>query len=325
MKLNGLFGTGTGKLGASVFSVNSGVQVVRQYQSVVANPSTSAQVNQRARLKLMSQLAASMAPVIAIPKNGLQSSRNLFIKKNFASSMAANGTAQITLENIQLTDGNAGLPQIAVTRNSENGIVVELAEAADAAVSRVVYIIYKKTSEQNLQFIGSQVQAVAGANGTFSTSFDNVDGELLFLAYGMRDSNAAATAAYGNMNASSGVDVANLVATRQISFSDYQFTKTRGATLSSSGSAVTPTPSGSARVYVTANGNGQVSGAGTFTIGEQVTVTATPDQGSTFTGWKLNGSSSYVSTSATYTFTLQNTTDLVAVFNTPEGGGADAN
>ena len=82
MKLNGLLGTGSGKLGTSVFTTVKGTQIVRQYQPTVNNPSTNLQVSQRSRFKLVSQIAASMADVIAIPRNGIISSRNLFVKKN---------------------------------------------------------------------------------------------------------------------------------------------------------------------------------------------------------------------------------------------------
>ena len=54
MKLNGIVGKGTGKLGASVFAISGGEQIVRQYNPVVSNPNTDAQVAQRAKLKLMS-------------------------------------------------------------------------------------------------------------------------------------------------------------------------------------------------------------------------------------------------------------------------------
>ena len=51
MKLVGILGSGSGKLGSSVFSTVAGETVVRQYQPTVANPNTEAQVNQRARMK----------------------------------------------------------------------------------------------------------------------------------------------------------------------------------------------------------------------------------------------------------------------------------
>lgn len=57
MKLNGLIGTGSGKLGSSVFAVRAGQQIVRQYQPIVLNPKTEGQVLQRARFKAAVQSA----------------------------------------------------------------------------------------------------------------------------------------------------------------------------------------------------------------------------------------------------------------------------
>ena len=81
MKLSGIAGTGSGKLGSQVYASVAGEQIVRNYQPKVSNPNTTKQVNQRSRFKLMSQLSAAMASVIVIPKEGMRSSRNLFSKK----------------------------------------------------------------------------------------------------------------------------------------------------------------------------------------------------------------------------------------------------
>lgn len=321
MKLYGYL-KGSGKLGNMVVSTVAGETIARDYNPNVANPSTSAQVNQRARMKLMSQLSAAFAPVIAIPKDGLKSSRNLFSKKNFPLTFAANGNAQISYENIQLTDGSTGLPAISVERSTvDSNITVQLESSAGANVSKVVYILYKKSSEQKLQYVSSVVATDEDETGTFGAEFPIVTGDIIVYAYGIKDTGANASGSYGNYVVNNAEDVAQLVGTRSVAASGMAMTQTRGVTLLSSESTVTPTPEGSSRVYVTANGNGTVSGAGTFTNGSQVTVTATPASGSTFQGWKLQGQSAFVSTSATYTFTIQQQTDLIAYFYTPEGGG----
>lgn len=326
MKLNGLFGKGTGKVGSSVFSVAGGEQIVRQYNPNVANPNTLAQVNQRARLKLASQIAAALSPVIAIPRNGLKSSRNLFIKENNDAFVANNGTAQVSYENLQLTTGRAGLPSIRATRDITNGIVVRLDSDASAAVSRVVYCAFVKTAENQLQSIGSIVVSTPGQDGDFEGHFDYADGDVVLYAYGMKDKNASAAAKYGNMEVNSGVDIAQLVITRQLSSTDYQFTQTRGTTLFGSSSETINAGDGQVMVYITASGPGSVAGTGftgnrkAVTIGDSVTVTATPNENCTFLGWKKNGGSNYVSSSASYTFTASELTDLVAYFNDPNSG-----
>lgn len=313
-KQTSLFGKISGKIGSVVFSTSGGETISREYNPHVANPSTMAQVNQRARMKLMSQLSASLSPVIAIPKQGLVSSRNAFTKLNFGASMANNGVAQITYENVQLTNGNLALPTLEAVRAQGSGITINLAEDASKAVNRVVYILYRKTSEQRLQFVSSVIAEGAGTDGTFRATLPYTEGDIVLYAYGMRDTSESASAKYGNMQVANAVDVARLTAFRNISTEDFQFTETRGATMFADQNELTPVPEGSARVFVTPFGGGSVSGGGVFVIGENATVTAVAESGYHFVGWKLNGSEEYVSTDASYTFEVEGTTDLVAIF-----------
>lgn len=317
-KVTSLQGKATGKVGSMVYSVAGGQMIAREYQPHVANPNTVAQTDQRAKFKLMSQLAAALAPVIVIPKEGLKSSRNLFIKRNNDSVSASGGVAQITYENVQLTNGNAGLPAIEATRDAATGISINLAERCDAAVSRVVYIVYKKTSEQTLQYMESIIVDAPGSEGKFPGTLLYIEGDICLFAYGMKDLNAKASAKYNNYSVSNGEDIARLVLKRNLSLSDYQFTQTRGTTMFAGENSTTIVPEGSARVFVTPEGPGSVSGAGVFVIGSQVTVHATPSAGARFRGWRLNGDDQVISTDADYTFELTAQIDLVATFYTPE-------
>lgn len=317
-RINSILGKINGKVGNMVFASTGGEVIAREYNPNVSNPSTSAQVDQRAKLKLLSQLAAALAPVIVIPKEGLKSSRNLFIKKNFSSVDAESGIAQVTYENLQITAGNAALPAIHIVRSQQNGVQVYLEERCDAAVSRVVYIMYKKSSEQTLQYMQSVVAKEAGSNGIFPAQMLYVEGDIVIFAYGMKDLNGKATATYADYAVESGLDIAKLAMSRQINLSDYQFTKTRGTTLFAGESESIEVPEGSARVFVTALGPGSVSGAGVYEIGTEVTVVATPNSGMYFRGWKDNGSNLIVSMDASYTFTLNAQTDLIAVFSDTE-------
>ena len=51
-KMYGFSGKVTGKKGDAVFAVRNGEQIIRQYNPIVANPSTQKQVDARAALKL---------------------------------------------------------------------------------------------------------------------------------------------------------------------------------------------------------------------------------------------------------------------------------
>lgn len=328
MKLLGYL-KGTGKLGNMVTSVVAGQTIARDYNPNVANPNTVAQMNQRSKLKLLSQLAAALAPVITIPKSGLKSSRNLFISKNYDMVIANNGVAQIVYENIQLTNGNAGLPAITATRDETNGITVKLSANADAAVSRVVYVVYAKTSESQLQYIGSAIQDEAGDDGMFEANFAYLAGDIVIWAYGMKDLSASATAKYGDYEVVDGQDVAKLFMNRTLSNSDFQFTQTRGITMFAGSEGTVNAGDGQYMVYINASGPGTVSGTGfvgnrkAVNAGDSVTVVATPNANCVFLGWTLNNGTSYISTEATYTFTANNNADLYAVFNDPNSGNGN--
>lgn len=336
-KVTSLYGKTTGKIGSIVFSTSGGETIAREYNPHVANPNTMAQVNQRARMKLMSQLSAALAPVVAMRKEGLTSARNKFVQRNFGASYASNGVAQISYENVQLTNGNAGLPQlkwVVLDVEQTPTLFTFFTDEPSANISRVVFCLFRKTDESKLEYVSSVVTSTRNApveGRYFQATFEvaplnsetgNLAADYVIYAYGMSDTSERATAQYGNLNVQNATDIARLVASRTISFSDYQFTQTRGSSASQGESASTDVPAGAARVFVTALGNlGTVTGGGTFEIGSQVTVVATPAAGNTFRHWLYNGTNLVASTAASYTFTLSQQTDLIAVF---DGGGNDS-
>lgn len=231
MKLSGITGTGSGKLGSAVFSVTSGEQIVRQYQPVVTNPSTTAQVNVRARLKLISQLSAVMNDVIAIPRQGNVTSRNIFVRDNYGKTNASNGQATVDLAAISLTRGGMQIPAVIAERNEDSSIDVALAMKADQLVSRVVYIMFYRNNQGELQLVDSAVVETAGEQGTFPWSFPYQQQDVIIYAYGIFDKNSKATASFGNYTVATGTQVASLIANRKVSESDYLISKTQGIVL----------------------------------------------------------------------------------------------
>lgn len=327
MKLQG-FLKGVGKIENIVVSQMGGVSIARAYQPNVKNPSTLPQVNQRARLKLASQLAAALAPVIAMAKQGLVSGRNQFIAKNMPWITSDAGVAQVSYENLQLTNGTIGLPAISVSRAS-NKLTVKLAATAETSVSQVVYICYHKNSENALQLIGSKIQNVAGEDGLFQAQFDDPSGDVVVFAYGMKALSGAASAKYGSYMVENATDIASLVGTRKLSAGDFQFTKTRGATIFAGEEQNTKPTDNQVMIYITAGAGGSINcdkfngNRGAVDKGTEVTVFATPNEGYTFSGWFINGTQTRVSSEPTYVFTANEQTDLIARFtsNTPSGGG----
>lgn len=328
-KVTSLYGKTTGKIGSIVFATSGGETIAREYNPHVANPSTQAQVNQRARMKLMSQLSAVFAPVLVIQKEGLVSKRNKFTSKNFDACYAINGEAQITYENVQITEGNTSLPALAAAgsiASDEMTLVCACSSEPSAAIDRVVYCLFRKTAEGKMEYVQSAIQTQRNPTGNdpnFGVQFTHLTiAEYVVFAYGMSDTSERATAEYGNLNVVTASDLARLVATRSISYQDYQFTQTRAITIASDGSAVQPETPGNIRVYVTALGTGgTVTGGGSYAPGTSVTVRATAASGYVFRNWIKNGTSQVVSTANPYTFTVNEQTDLVATFDVEGGGG----
>lgn len=330
MKLNGLLGTGSGKLGTSVFTTVKGTQIVRQYQPTVANPSTNLQVAQRSKFKLVSQLAATMADVIAMPRIGLSSSRNLFIKKNMTAVLGSVEGAQVSYENLQLTNGTTTLPAIAATR-ATGYLTLKLASKANTIVNRVIYCIFTKNTDGQLMLNTSYIVSEAGDEEKFDLKIEDIPGDLAIYAYGIKDNSAAASATFGNYKVTSASDIASLVSNRSISTKDFIFTKTNGTTLfrSSEGNVV-PSENqvmvtlsvgynGSVAVKVGEEQQEIVHSSKTFRKvvdkGTKIEFKAMPDIYWEINAWKDNRDGKTVSTDVTYTVnSVQDTIDLSATF-----------
>lgn len=136
MKLSGIFGTGSGKVGSSVFVVRPSENVIRAYQPRVANPRTDRQTATRDRLAFCSTLAKGLDDVLAIgmPQRGLKSPRNAFVKTVIPidARVISQTKSTISVEYPILPVSKGGMPKPRVASMATNtgvGIVnVELAE-----------------------------------------------------------------------------------------------------------------------------------------------------------------------------------------------------
>lgn len=227
-KIYGINGVITGKLGAAVYAVRNGEQISRQYQPVVANPSTEAQIAARAKLKLMSQLSAVMAPVIAIARLGAVSSRNMFVKENYPLTTYGENQADIMLAAVQLTKSVVDLPGITATREASNLNVGLEPISAPVNVNRVVYSVFAKDANNKLRLLGSSVAITAGPNNSWNTTVPAVGAELVVYAYGVRDNTDRARATFGNLEAVTAETVAKIIVTRTLLETDITPTITRG-------------------------------------------------------------------------------------------------
>lgn len=121
MKSTGLFGKNSGRVGGVVYSNFRGQQVVRSYQPQVKNPNTKAQVTQRAKFKLVSQVGAALGSEIANafePNVATETPRNAWVRRMLKKAVFSNGQASIPLEELVLTSGNYGTLSISSDSNS---------------------------------------------------------------------------------------------------------------------------------------------------------------------------------------------------------------
>lgn len=230
-KIYGLFGAMTGKLADTVMSVRNGEQLARKYQPIVFNPSTPAQVAQRAKLKLISQLSAVMAPVIAMRKVGPISARNIFTKKNFAAATYSDNTASVNLESVKLTSSVVSLPDLSLVRAAST-ITASLVTASALDLSRVCYAAFLKQGDGALRLLAAPVVNASAENITFSTVI-NLEGssdEVVVYAYGIRDNTEVARVVFGNLEAPTATDVARLLTTSVLTESDVTLTETKADT-----------------------------------------------------------------------------------------------
>lgn len=303
-----------GAVSAVIASSYGGAVILRSRNPKKKQVNSVAQMESRAKLKLLGQIAAELAPVIVIPHTDNVSSRNLFIKKNYNLAYCNEDSAQLTYENLQITGGMAGLPPIFVQREPSKGVQVRLAEDMQSGVDRVVYILYKKTIAERLVFVDSVIAHEAGADKLYPAVLPYTEGDIIILAYGMKDVSAAGSVKYSETKVSSAMDVAQLYLRHVKGKKDTIFTMTRGTTLFDGQQESEIVPEGYARVFVTAFGDGSVSGAGIYRIGDMVTIRATPDVDYEFVGWMVNGSDTIISTDADFTFVLTGQVDYVAMF-----------
>lgn len=307
MKLHGIGGVGTGKLGSMVYSVRNGQQIVRQYNPIVANPSTAAQVEVRSKMKLMSQLAAIVAPVIAISADGLKTKRNLFISRNYNLSSYEEETAQIDMAGIQLTKSNTAFPDFEVDRSSGNSIAVHLSEDATNLFDRVIYCAVISQADGSLRLWDDILVTEAGAGGLFPAVLPYTPNAIAVYGYGIRANNDDAKAAYADLKSGDAGKLAQILTSRNATLEAVTISETKGCVLEVGVTSGQTLNSNECTITAASTRYYDISGAGVKTIGSNVSLQATMKSGYTFVGWKQKVGNNWVTVSSAnpYTFTAE--------------------
>lgn len=167
MKLYGMAGKGTGRVGSMVYAVRKGEQIVRQYNPNVANPNTRPQVEQRAKFKLLSQLTAAIGNDGLFFDNvpGGRTMRNEFMRRNMGLVSVAPGSdeAAVDASALELTSGAFSAPETYVDATSLKCIVdLSSSQYDDIAGACAVVLVQPELG----RVIGHSMRVVreAGAN-----------------------------------------------------------------------------------------------------------------------------------------------------------------
>ncbi len=315
-KMYGFSGKVTGKKGDAVFAVRNGEQIIRQYNPIVANPSTQKQVDARAALKLSSQLSAAFATVIAIPREGAKTRRNRFQQVNYSRITANNGVAMIDLNTVQLTKSNQ--PMLGITANRANGtqIICSLAESGADMYDAVVYVVMTKNDDGSLRVHTTGVATKALQGDNFQMALKYTSKSIVVYGYGVSYLNSRAAGIFENMQAPTAEQIAQLFYNRTVSMNDARLSETVGLTIESGQTSGTSQDSNRVAVTIVADGHSNCSGSGFYAIGGSCTAVCTPDPNFVFAGFYSDAAKTQLlSSNNPYTFTVNGVTTIYAKTN----------
>lgn len=119
----------------------------RALQAHVHNPRTEGQTKQRAKIKLLSQIAAIFRPIIAIFPSSGKSARSIFLADNWQFVGVHGLSAEYVLQHIRLTHSDIPLVPIAYHCNdSELGYIrwIKMDEEPQDYVNVVFYYLFTR-------------------------------------------------------------------------------------------------------------------------------------------------------------------------------------
>lgn len=228
------------KAGVITYKVGD-TYLVREYTPKVHNPRTEKQVQQRAKIKLLSQIAALMRFCIAIFPSSGKSSRSIFSRLNYTLINAFSTTAEIDFSSVYLTDSTNPLPQVekdVVFIDSRFRKYIHFLNEPTADIKRVFYFLFTKTDNGKLSLVDyylSERRTTPTARGFFNwagATFEiDENGKSLYdyvvYAVGMCDNSEEATEYFLNLDVDYIEQVGRLISEKLITSADYYFTETK--------------------------------------------------------------------------------------------------
>lgn len=214
--------------------------LAREYNPHPGNPRTEKQVAQRAKIKLLSQIAAVFRPIIAIFPSSGKSSRSIFARLNYPKITASGTTAEIDYTSVSLTDSNRPITQVAkdiAFLPSGVRMLIGLPEEPTEDIKRVFYYLFGKQDNGKFVFLDYYFSEIrwssrnplffCWANAPFEIDEQGrATRDYLIYAIGMGDYSQAATDYWNNLDVPNIGLLGQLIAEKLISSNDFYFTKT---------------------------------------------------------------------------------------------------
>lgn len=214
--------------------------LAREYNPNPANPKTEKQVQHRAKIKLLSQLAAVFRPIIAIFPSSGKSSRAIFARLNYPKITATGTTADIDYTSVSMTDSSRPITQVAkdiAFLPSGVRMLIGLPQEPTEDIKRVFYYLFGKQDNGKLVFLDYYLSEIrwssrnplffCWANAPFE--IDNqgrATKDYLIYAIGMGDYSQAATDYWQNLDVTNLEFLGQIIAKNLISSNDFYFTDT---------------------------------------------------------------------------------------------------
>lgn len=227
------------KAGIVTYKVGE-TMLAREYVPHPANPKTERQVQQRAKIKLLSQIAAVFRPIIAIFPSSGKSSRAIFARLNYPKITAPSNTADIDYTSVSLTDSDRPITQVAkdiAFLPSGIRMLIGLPEEPTEDIKRMFYYLFGKQDNGKLVFLDYYLSEIrwSSRNPLFfcwaNAPFDideqgRANRDYLIFAIGMGDNSEEATDYWNNLDVPNLEFLGQIIAEKLISSYDFYFTQT---------------------------------------------------------------------------------------------------
>lgn len=175
-KIYGINGKLTGKVGNTVFAVDGGIQVARQYNPIVANPRTEGQQLQRLKVRLAGQMSHGIQPAAIEGLRGNRRQRRSALNSNLIKDVihTTDGPEgermQLMASNLVLSSGFKEMTyqvsfemgaSVVVGKNQVQALIKPYAEGGTLPTRERVRLVVVGAPSDTESIFGGVVSAVA--------------------------------------------------------------------------------------------------------------------------------------------------------------------